>query len=180
MKFRDTVREIRNSKPIRDVLQYRDGKLDVTVTSSELFSSVNEDLPSGEIVDYLYDISSSSTEEMRVVLPSSCSLERVKKVYINYLSLAVKKDLREYRIIMTKIISFLIFGVVVLMLSYFLEGLQNRLIADTVNIIGGFAVWEAADVFFFAKSDKKKEILVKLRLLRADWIKESSPEPESL
>lgn len=179
MKFRDTVSEIMSSKPIRDVLQYRDGKLDVTVTSEDLFASVNEDLPSGEIIEYLYDISSSSTEEMRIVLPPSCSLERVKKVYINYLSLAIKRDLREYRTIMIKIISFLLFGVVVLLLSYFLEGLQNRLIADTVNIIGGFAVWEAADVFFFAKSDKKKDILMKLRLLRADWIKESSPEAES-
>lgn len=179
MKFRDAVKEIRSSRPIRDVLQYIDGKLDVTVTSAELFSSVNEDLPSGEIIEYLYDISSSSTEDLRVVLPASCSLDRVKKVYINYLSLAIKRDLREYRTIMIKILSFLLFGVVVLMLSYFLEGFQNRLIADTVNIIGGFAVWEAADVFFFAKSDKKKEILMKLRLLRADWIKESSPEAES-
>lgn len=179
MKFRDAVKEIRSSRPIRDVLRYSDGKLDVTVTSTELFSSVNEDLPSGEIIEYLYDISSSSTEDLRVVLPASCNLDRVKKVYLNYLSLAIKRDLREYRTIMIKILSFLLFGVVVLMLSYFLEGFQNRLIADTVNIIGGFAVWEAADVFFFAKSDKKKEILMKLRLLRADWIKESSPEAES-
>ena len=160
MKFRDTVSEIMSSKPIRDVQQYSDGKLDVSVTSDDLFASVNEDLPSGEIIEYLYDISSSSTEEMRIVLPTSCSLERVKKVYINYLSLAIKRDLREYRTTMIKIISFLLFGVVVLLLSYFLEGLQNRLIADTVNIIGGFAVWEAADVFFFAKSDKKKDILI--------------------
>ena len=171
MKFRDAVREIRKAKPIRDVLQYRDGKLDVTVTSDELFSSVNSDLPSSDIIDYLYDISSSSTDELRVVLPPSCDIERVRKVYINYLSLAIKKDLREYRIITTKIISFLLFGVAVLTLSYFLEGFQNRLIADTVNIIGGFAVWEAADVFFFQRSEKKREMMMKLRLLRADWVK---------
>ena len=81
----------------------------------------------------------------------------------------IKRDLREYRSIMIKIISFLVFGVGVLMLSYFLEGFQNRLIADTVNIIGGFAVWEAAEVFFFARSEKKRQMLTKLRLVRAEW-----------
>lgn len=169
MKNRDAVREIRKAKPIRDVLQFRDGKLNVTVTSSSLFSDVNSDLPSPDIIEYLYDISSSSTDELRIILPPECGMESVRKVYLNYISLDIKRDLREYRTIMIKIISFLIFGVGVLMLSYFLEGFQNRLIADTVNIIGGFAVWEAAEVFFFARSEKKREMLTKLRLVRAEW-----------
>ena len=169
MKNRDAVREIRKAKPIRDVLQFRDGKLNVTVTSSSLFSDVNSDLPSPDIIEYLYDISSSSTDELRIILPSECGMESVRKVYLNYISLDIKRDLREYRSIMIKIISFLVFGVGVLMLSYFLEGFQNRLIADTVNIIGGFAVWEAAGVFFFARSEKKRQMLTKLRLVRAEW-----------
>ena len=171
MKFREAVSEIRKAKPIRDVLSFSEGKLNVTVTSSELFSSVNDDLPSPEIIDYLSEISSSSTDDLRIVLPEECDTERVKRIYINYLSLSIKKDLREYRIIMTKILSFLIFGVAVLTVSYFLEGFQNRLIADTVNIIGGFAVWEAAEVFFFARSEKKKEMMTKLRLVKAEWTK---------
>lgn len=169
MKNGDAVREIRKAKPIRDVLQFRDGKLNVTVTSSSLFSDVNSDLPSPDIIEYLYDISSSSTDELRIILPSECGMESVRKVYLNYISLDIKRDLREYRSIMIKIISFLVFGVGVLMLSYFLEGFQNRLIADTVNIIGGFAVWEAAEVFFFARSEKKRQMLTKLRLVRAEW-----------
>ena len=169
MKNRDAVREIRKAKPIRDVLQFRDGKLNVTVTSSSLFSDVNSDLPSPDIIEYLYDISSSSTDELRIILPAECGMESVRKVYLNYISLDIKRDLREYRSIMIKIISFLVFGVGVLMLSYFLEGFQNRLIADTVNIIGGFAVWEAAGVFFFARSEKKRQMLTKLRLVRAEW-----------
>ncbi len=171
MKFREAVREIRKAKPIRDVLVYSEGKLNVTVTSPDLFSSVNDDLPSAEIIDYLSEISSSSTDELRIVLPEECDLGRVKRIYINYLSLSIKKDLRDYRIIMTKILSFLIFGVAVLTASYFLEGFQNRLIADTVNIIGGFAVWEAAEVFFFARSEKKREMMTKLRLVKAEWTK---------
>ncbi len=169
MKNRDAVREIRKAKPIRDVLQFTDGKLNVTVTSSSLFSDVNSDLPSPDIIEYLYDISSSSTDELRIILPPECGMESVRKVYLNYISLDIKRDLREYRSIMIKIISFLVFGVGVLMLSYFLEGFQNRLIADTVNIIGGFAVWEAAEVFFFARSEKKRQMLTKLRLVRAEW-----------
>ncbi len=169
MKNRDAVREIRKAKPIRDVLQFTDGKLNVTVTSSALFSDVNSDLPSPDIIEYLYDISSSSTDELRIILPPECGMESVRKVYLNYISLDIKRDLREYRTIMIKIISFLVFGVGVLMLSYFLEGFQNRLIADTVNIIGGFAVWEAAEVFFFARSEKKRQMLTKLKLVRAEW-----------
>ena len=171
MKFREAVSEIRKAKPIRDVLSFSEGKLNVTVTSQDLFSSVNCDLPSSEIIDYLSEISSSSTDDLRIVLPQECDLVRVKRIYINYLSLSIKKDLRDYRIIMTKILSFLIFGVAVLTVSYFLEGFQNRLIADTVNIIGGFAVWEAAEVFFFARSEKKKEMMTKLRLVKAEWTK---------
>ncbi len=169
MKNRDAVREIRKAKPIRDVLQFTDGKLNVTVTSSSLFSDVNSDLPSPDIIEYLYDISSSSTDELRIILPPECGMKSVRKVYLNYISLDIKRDLREYRTIMIKIISFLVFGVGVLMLSYFLEGFQNRLIADTVNIIGGFAVWEAAEVFFFARSEKKRQMLTKLKLVRAEW-----------
>lgn len=169
MKNSQAIREIRKAKPIRDVLQFMDGRLNVTVTSSSLFSDVNSDLPSPDIIEYLYDISSSSTDELRIILPSECEMESVRRVYLNYISLDIKRDLREYRSIMVKIISFLIFGVGVLMLSYFLEGFQNRLIADTVNIIGGFAVWEAAEVFFFARSEKKREMLTKLRLVKAEW-----------
>ncbi len=169
MKNSQAIREIRKAKPIRDVLQFMDGRLNVTVTSSSLFSDVNSDLPSPDIIEYLYDISSSSTDELRIILPPECEMESVRRVYLNYISLDIKRDLREYRSIMVKIISFLIFGVGVLMLSYFLEGFQNRLIADTVNIIGGFAVWEAAEVFFFARSEKKREMLTKLRLVKAEW-----------
>lgn len=77
--------------------------------------------------------------------------------------------MREYRSIIIKIFAFLIFGFGVLTLSYFLEGFKNRLIADTVNIIGGFAVWEAAEVFFFTRSEKKSEIIMKLKLINAEW-----------
>ncbi len=169
MKFRDTVRTIRQSRPVRDVLEYREGKLDVVVTSSSLFSDINASLPSPDIIEYLYDISSSSSDDLRVVLPEECDEGEVKRVYTNYLSLGVKKDMREYRSIIIKILAFLLFGVVVLTLSYFLEGFKNRLIADTVNIIGGFAVWEAAEVFFFTRSEKKREIIMKLRLINAEW-----------
>lgn len=171
MKMKEAVKRIRLSRPIRDVLSFNDGRLDVVITSSSLFSDVNSNLPSGDIIEYLYDISSSSNEELRVVLPSDCTLERVRKIYLDYLSLAIKKDLKEYRAIMIKIISFLIFGCGVLILSYFLEGSSDRIFYDAVNIIGGFAVWEAAEVFFFARSEKKKEMVMKLRLLEAEWTK---------
>lgn len=41
MKFRGTVKTIRKAKPVRNVLDYTDGKLDVVVTSSSLFSEIN-------------------------------------------------------------------------------------------------------------------------------------------
>ena len=56
MKARDTVRMIRKAKPVRDVLDYTDGKLDVVLASSSLFSDINASLPSGDIIEYLYDI----------------------------------------------------------------------------------------------------------------------------
>lgn len=169
MKASDTVRMIRKAKPVRDVLDYTDGKLDVVLASSSLFSDINASLPSGDIIEYLYDIASSSSDDLRIVLPPDSDEKEVRRVYTNYLSLALKKDLREYRSIIIKIFAFLLFGVAVLTLSYFLEGFKNRLIADTVNIIGGFAVWEAAEVFFFTLSEKKKDIAMKIRLINAEW-----------
>lgn len=171
MKARDTVRMIRKAKPVRDVLDYTDGKLDVVLASSSLFSDINASLPSGDIIEYLYDIASSSSDDLRIVLPPDSDEKEVRRIYTNYLSLslALKKDLREYRSIIIKIFAFLLFGVAVLTLSYFLEGFKNRLIADTVNIIGGFAVWEAAEVFFFTLSEKKKDVAMKIRLINAEW-----------
>ena len=93
----------------------------------------------------------------------------MKTVYLNYLSLAIKRDLKELKSIRFKIFGFLFFGIVVLILSYFLEGISARFVYDSVNIIGGFSIWEAADVFFFARSEKSRNMFVRLKLVRSEW-----------
>lgn len=170
MKVNDILKRIKKAKPDRDVLLFERGKLNVRVTSSSLFSDINSDLPNSDIIDYLYDIASSTTDDLRMIFPKECDIERIKIVYLNYLSLAIKRDLKELKSIRFKILGFFFFGIIVLTLSYFLEGISARFVYDSVNIIGGFSIWEAADVFFFARSEKRREMFVRLRLVKSDWV----------
>lgn len=174
MSIKEIVRGIRRASPDRDVLSFDDGRLNVQITSLDLFSQINSELPNISVINYLYDISSSVSEELRIVLPKESNIEKVKTKYLNYFALQIKRVLSDIRSINIKIVAFLFFGALVLTASYFLESFGfPRVVADSVNIIGGFSIWEAADTFFFARSEKKKEIFSKLRLMRAEWTRES-------
>ena len=174
MSIKEIVRGIRRASPDRDVLSFDDGRLNVQITSLDLFSQINSELPNISVINYLYDISSSVSEELRIVLPKESNIEKVKTKYLNYFALQIKRVLSDIRSINIKIVAFLFFGALVLTASYFLESFGfPRVVADSVHIIGGFSIWEAADTFFFARSEKKKEIFSKLRLMRAEWTRES-------
>ena len=80
MNVNDILKRIRKAKPDRDVLLFERGKLNVRVTSSSLFSDINSDLPSSDIIDYLYDIASSTTDDLRMIFPKECDIERIKIV----------------------------------------------------------------------------------------------------
>ena len=82
----------------------------------------------------------------------------------------IVKTLKELRAYTRKILGFLFFGAIVLVLSYFLEDRFQRVFYDSVNIIGGFSIWEAADLFFFARTEKRKELISIVKLLEAEWI----------
>ena len=107
---------------------------------------------------------------MRIVLDDEVNLEETRKIYSSYAFLMARKNSKELRAYTFKIISFVLFGALVLTLSYFMENTMKRVIADSVNIIGGFSIWEAADLFFFARQDKKKELISIIKLLDAEWI----------
>ena len=169
--IKDTVKKLKGISPMKNILSTKDGKLEVKITGKDLYSEVNSDLPSHDIIDYLFDISNHAdmVDKLSIVLDDEVDLVQAKEKYITYLLVMAKKTLKELRVYTRKIFGFLIFGALVLVLSYFLEERLQRVFYDSVNIIGGFSIWEAADLFFFARWEKRKELISIIRLLEADW-----------
>lgn len=172
LDIKNTVKKLKGISPMERILPSVDGKLEVKITGKELYSEINSELPSPDIIDYLFDISTHAdiTDKLMIVLDDEVDLKKAKETYITYLLLLAKKTLKEVRVYTRKIVGFLIFGAFVLVLSYFLEDKLQRVFFDTVNIIGGFSIWEAADLFFFARWEKRKELISIVRLLEADWM----------
>lgn len=171
LRIKETVQRLKGISPLEKILPLKHNRLEVKVTRKELYSEINNNLPSPDVMDYLFDISTHTDRDIKltVVVDDEVDFKRVKETYITYLLVLARKTLKELRVHTRKIIGFLLFGAAVLLLSYFLENTMNRVIYDSVNIIGGFSVWEAADLFFFARWDKRKELLSIVRLLEADW-----------
>ena len=151
-------------RPMDTILPVVDGRMEVKITGKELLSEINSSLPSQDIMEYLLSVSTYTDPQvrMRIVLDDEVDLEETRKIYSSYAFLMARKNSKELRAYTFKIISFVLFGALVLTLSYFMENTMKRVIADSVNIIGGFSIWEAADLFFFARQDKKKELMDKM------------------
>ena len=170
--IKDTVKRIKSISPMEKILPINNGRLEVKITGKDLYSDINSFLPSPDIIDYLFDISTHTDvlDKLSIVVDDEVDFKRAKETYITYLLVLAKKTLKELRVYTRKILGFLIFGGAVLVLSYFLEGRFQRVFFDSVNIIGGFSIWEAADLFFFARWEKRKELVSIVKLLEADWI----------
>ena len=170
--IRETIKRIMAHRPMDTILPVVDGRMEVKITGKELLSEINSSLPSQDIMEYLLSVSTYTDPQvrMRIVLDDEVNLEDTRKIYSSYAFLMARKNSKELRAYTFKIISFVLFGALVLTLSYFMENTMKRVIADSVNIIGGFSIWEAADLFFFARQDKKKELISIIKLLDAEWL----------
>lgn len=165
------LKKIKKDSPLENLLPFLGEEVEVKITGKDLYSEINSILPSPDIIDYLLDISTNVdiSRKLKIVVDDEVDLEKAKKTYCNYLSLLARRASREVRVFTFKIIGFLFFGAVVLTLSYFLEERMQRVIYDSVNIIGGFSIWEAADLFFFGRWEKRKELKSIIRLINAPW-----------
>ncbi|MGN1163465.1 MAG: hypothetical protein ACI4S4_01530 [Candidatus Ornithospirochaeta sp.] len=171
LRIKEYAKRLRGISPMERILPSRDGVLEVKVTGKELYSEINNALPSPDVMDYLFDISTHAERlsRLNIVLDDEVDLEKAKETYSDYITVMARKTLKELRAYTFKILGFLGFGAMVLILSYFLESRFGRVIYDSVNIIGGFSIWEAADLFFFARWEKRRELISVLRLLDASW-----------
>ena len=171
-KFKEALKALKYTSPMEKILPSEDGRLEVKITGKELYSDINSELPSPDIMDYLFDISTHTDikDKLRIVIDDELDLLKAKEKYKTYLLVLAKKTLKELRAYTRKILGFLFFGAIVLVLSYFLEDRFQRVFYDSVNIIGGFSIWEAADLFFFARTEKRKELISIVKLLEAEWI----------
>ncbi len=171
MKIKDLRRLIKTSSPVRAFFPAIEDRLSVKITSEDLFSDVNSDLPSSDVLDYLFAMACRVpiNEDLRIEFPYDSDLDRARKSYTAYIAVELNKSLKELRSLSWKVFMFLSAGAAILTASYFLEHFGNRVITDSVNIIGGFSIWEAADTFVFARAEKRMEVLSLLKLYDAQW-----------
>ena len=136
--IRETIKRIMAHGPMDTILPVVDGRMEVKITGKELLSEINSNLPSQDIMEYLLSVSTYTDPQvrMRIVLDDEVDLEETRKIYTSYAFLMARKNSKELRAYTFKIISFILFGALVLTLSYFMENTMKRVIADSVNIIG--------------------------------------------
>ena len=172
-EFGKRIKELRHIIPIKEIFPEVGKDIEVLITGKELFSEVNSDIPSNDVIEYLETISSNlpMATELNIVVDDEVDFEKVQKSYKSFIALSLKRKINELRVLTLKVSAFLIVGALLLIVSYFLENLAKRVIYDAVNIIGGFSIWEAADTFVFARSEKKKEVITMLKLYKAKWTK---------
>ena len=123
-RIKDTVKKLNSISPMEKILPIKNGRLEVKITGKDLYSEINSELPNPDIIDYLFDISTHTDilDKLTIVLDDEVDFKRAKETYITYLLVLAKKTLKELRVYTRKILGFLIFGGIVLVLSYFLEG----------------------------------------------------------
>lgn len=170
-ELREHIKEIRHRIPIKEIFPAMGKEIEILITGKDLFSEVNSNIPSTDVIEYLETVSSNlpTGAELSIVLDDEVDFDKVEKSYKSYIALSLKRKVNELRVLTFKVSAFLIVGAILLIISYFLENLTKRVVYDAVNIIGGFSIWEAADTFVFARSEKKKEVITMLRLYKAKW-----------
>ena len=170
-ELRSYLKEIKHRIPIKEIFPGLGKEIEILVTGKELFSEVNSNIPSSDVIDYLETVASNlpNGAELSIVVDDEVDFARVQTAYKNFIALSLKRRINELRALTFKVSAFLLVGALLLIISYFLEGLAKRVVYDAVNIIGGFSIWEAADTFVFARSEKKKEVITFLRLYKANW-----------
>lgn len=165
------LKAFRQMRPGREFFPMKDGKLELIVTGKELYSPINSSLPSPDIIEYLYDAAGHSmpSEKLRVILDDEVDFDKARETYRSYFAMDIKKSMGMLRLNTLQALGLLLFGAAVLTVSYFLGDNSSRLIFDTVNIVGSFSVWEAADVFFLSRSEIRRQIATYIRLYEAEW-----------
>lgn len=171
MTLKELNKVIKKDSPLKSFFIRHEERIVVPIDEREIYSVVNSDLPNREVIEYLMDVANTVPikERLKIVFKGSVDLDKAIEVYKSYAAFELKKTLRELKSITLKTISFLAAGVFFLSLSYFLDGYAERVITDSVNIVGWFSIWEAADTFVFRRQDKKKEALSLLKLYDAEW-----------
>ena len=170
-EIRENIKELRHRIPIKEIFPAMGKEIEILITGKDLFSEVNSNIPSSDVIEYLETVSSNmpAGADLSIVLDDEVDLERVEKSYKSFIALSLKRKINELRVLTFKVSAFLIVGALLLVVSYFLENLTKRVVYDAVNIIGGFSIWEAADTFVFARSEKRKEVVTMVRLHKAKW-----------
>lgn len=170
-ELRSYLKEIKNKIVIKEIFPGLGKEIEILITGKDLFSEVNSNIPSSDVIEYLETVSSNLPKgaELSIVVDDEVDFDRVKTAYKNFIALSLKQRINELRALSFKVSAFLIVGALLLITSYFLEDLAKRVVYDAVNIIGGFSIWEAADTFVFARAEKKKEVITLLRLYKANW-----------
>ncbi len=171
MTLSELKKVIKKDSPLKAFFNRHGERLVVPIDDRELYSVVNSELPNREVIEYLMDVANTVpiNERLNVVFKGYVDLDKAVKVYKSYAAFELKETLRELKSLTLKTISFLIAGVFFLSLSYFLDGYAERVITDSVNIVGWFSIWESADTFVFRRQDKKKEAMTILKLYDAEW-----------
>ena len=114
-KFKETLKALKYISPMEKILPSEDGRLEVKITGKELYSDINSELPSPDIMDYLFDISTHTDikDKLRIVIDDELDLLKAKEKYKTYLLVLAKKTLKELRAYTRKILGFLFFGAIV-------------------------------------------------------------------
>lgn len=148
-----------------------DGSIEIPVNGSSLFNEFNDLLPSDDVMSYLFSAAENILpgERLLITYPDTSSGPDFRQAVRNLILMEMRITRRRLALNTLFSICFLAFGAFVLALSFFLDSRTSLTFSTTVNVIGTFAIWEAADIFIFRRTEFRRTLAIYLRLLGADW-----------
>lgn len=170
-----------NSKEIKEIIAnpyYRafypkgeDGVTEIPL-EGDIFSEVNPLMPSDEVIEYLVESSEKifPKENIRIVLSGMEEAEKSREALKTMLSLNIRHANSRMRFNTILTVCFLIFGALMLSLSFLIQPKVSLTLSTAIDIFGWFAVWEAADIFILQRSEHRHRLVQLMRIYKAEFV----------
>ena len=93
-ELRSYLKEIKQRIPIKEIFPGLGKEIEILVTGKELFSEVNSNIPSSDVIDYLETVASNLPKgaELSIVVDDEVDFARVQTAYKNFIALSLKRN----------------------------------------------------------------------------------------
>lgn len=167
--FKSIAKDIHRSEAYSERFYLQNDKeAIIPIATTELYSSINPASPNPDVISYLY--ASVGYIKARKDIIITCTDPSAENTYRNQIAMDIKLEQNRLRYRNLLALGFFLLGATVLVSGYVAGSLwPEQVISETIDIIGTFMIWEAADLFIIQKRETRMTLFGYYRLYAAIW-----------